>query len=192
MFLIGNWGDDFGIIRRVGRLLQERCALLKGRARAYVISVKDFLVANGCYVYRFVVAWSLWEILSSITHWSVMTFMEEVLKIKSTAKPDIFYGIGFFAFITFPTFLIWLLILLWYVIKCNDRLYRRYSFELKIVAFALLLYWCYVSHFDVSNLLIGSMIEVRPYWTPFSIIYNSVQIALYVVALYFWENIWDK
>lgn len=192
MFLIDNWGDDSGVIRRVGRLLKRICVLLKGRARAYMISVKDFWVSNGCYVYRVIVAWSLWEILSSMMYWSVVTFMEEVLEIEPMAKRDIFYGIGFFAFITFPAFLIRLLILLWYVMRCNGRLYRKYRFEMKIVAFVLLIYWCYVSDFDASNLLVGSMIEVRPYWTPFSIIYNTIQIALYMVALYFWENFWDK
>ena len=162
------------------------------RLRDKFKAMVSFIMRSRCYIYRFVVGWFLLIIVVNHTSWIVEKLLFDVLHIKVTRIRYIVDSMSIFLFILFPELLFQIVIILRYVARCKEVVYRRYRSDLKLAAFVLLVYWGYLSSFNELLPIIGPLVEVFPNRVPFAIIYHFAHVALFMILIYFWEKIWDS
>ncbi len=170
----------------------DKLAEILCRLRDKFKAIVSFIMRSRCYIYRLVVGWFLLIIVVNHTSWVVEKLLFDVLHIEVTRIRYIVDRMNIFLFILFPELLFQIVIILWYVVRCKESVYRRHRSDLRLAAFMLLVYWGYLSSFNELLPVIGPLVEVFPNRVPFAIIYHFSHIVLFMILLYFWEKIWDS
>ena len=179
------------VVFKVTTFMKSTLETVKSVMVSIYTNIMKYIKINKCYIYRFLVGWFILQIIIESTGWTTEILISEILKVERS-RLDNFYGLSIFIVVLLPEFMLQMLVLVLYILRCNIDTYNKYSIYIRFFIVVLLGYWSYIMEFNSYHPVLGPLIEDHPYQTPFIIVYHMIHIALYICALYIWNRFIDN